>query len=320
MIQAAGLVKSYGNVHAVRDVSFEVKRGEIVGFLGPNGAGKSTTMKLLTGYLYPDEGQVSVAGLPVDGRDRRARQAVGYLPESTPLYREMRVDRYLAFVTKIRGIPRARRADAIERVVAACDLNGYTARRIRNLSKGYRQRVGLAQALIADPDVLILDEPTSGLDPEEIVRIRDLVVSLAREKTILLSTHVLPEVEEVCRRVVIIAAGQIVADGDILDLAHEERESLVVVVQAAEAEAVSALGELDGVLQVQITGRGDAGRVRLQLDVAERFAVAERVARLVHERGWSLVELRHQVPTLESVFLQRTRGLRAQAQRAEAGA
>ncbi|MCP3917334.1 MAG: ATP-binding cassette domain-containing protein [bacterium] len=309
MIEAGHLVKRYGDVRAVDDVSFEIRGGEIVGFLGPNGAGKSTTMKMLTGYLYPDTGDVRIGGEPVDGAGIGARARIGYLPEHTPLYREMRVDRYLGFVGSVRGIGGAARRDAIERVVATCDLHGYAGRRISTLSKGYRQRVGLAQALLSDPDVLILDEPTSGLDPAEIVRIRDLIVGLAAEKTILLSTHVLPEVEEVCRRVLIIAAGKLVADGSLLELSAQTAESLAVVLCADENEASTALAELEGVARVEVTGRGAEGRVRFHLDVEERFDTAERVARFVRDRGWPLFELRHEVPSLERVFLDRTRGL-----------
>jgi len=308
MIAAEGLVKHYGNVRAVDGVSFSVGKGEIVGFLGPNGAGKSTTMKMLTGYLYPDAGQVQIAGAPVIGGGLEARAAIGYLPENTPVYRNMRVDRYLAFVAELRGIGGKARRAAVERVVASCDLQGYTERRIATLSKGYRQRVGLAQALIADPDVLILDEPTNGLDPAEIVRIRDLVVSLAEHKTILLSTHVLPEVEEVCRRAIIIAAGQLVADGGLLELSEGEGESLSVVLAADEEAALTALGRIDGVKSAQVSGRGLEGRVRFHLEVDGRFEVAERVGRMAADAGYALFELRHEVPTLERVFLSRTRG------------
>jgi ABC-2 type transport system ATP-binding protein len=308
MIAAEGLVKHYGNVRAVDGVSFSVGKGEIVGFLGPNGAGKSTTMKMLTGYLYPDAGQVRIAGAPVIGGGLEARAAIGYLPENTPVYRNMRVDRYLAFVAELRGIGGKARRAAVERVVASCDLQGYTERRIATLSKGYRQRVGLAQALIADPAVLILDEPTNGLDPAEIVRIRDLVVSLAEHKTILLSTHVLPEVEEVCRRAIIIAAGQLVADGGLLELSEGEGESLSVVLAADEEAALVALGRVDGVKSAQVSGRGLEGRVRFHLEVDGRFEVAERVGRMAADAGYALFELRHEVPTLERVFLSRTRG------------
>ncbi|HJM57500.1 MAG TPA: ATP-binding cassette domain-containing protein [Planctomycetota bacterium] len=307
MIRAEGLVKHYGDVRAVEGVSFEVGRGEIVGFLGPNGAGKSTTMRMLTGYLYPDQGRVHIAGHDVAQDGQKARASLGYLPESTPLYRDMRVDRYLQFVGELRGLDRVQRQDALERVFDATDLAGYTQRKIGTLSKGYRQRVGLAQALISDPDVLILDEPTSGLDPAEIVRVRDRIVALAETKTILLSTHVLPEVEEVCRRVIILAGGRIVADGSLLELSAGREECLLVTLVAPEQEALAACAEVPGVLGCAVSGRGASGRLRLHLDVSERFDVAERLSALAVERGWPLLELRHDVPTLERVFLECTR-------------
>lgn len=308
MIQADRLSKAFGTVQAVKEVSFEVAEGELVGFLGPNGAGKSTTMKMLTGSLLPDGGRASVAGLPLDGRTIGARAAVGYLPEHTPLYREMRVRQYLRFVGEVHGMGRRARRDALERVIEACDLHGYTDRRIQTLSKGYRQRVGLAQALFADPRVLILDEPTSGLDPGEIVRIRDLVVRLAQSKTIMLSTHVLPEVEEVCQRVVIIAGGRLVADGSIGDLSSEVAAAISVTVVAAEADLLSWLGGISGASRPRIVARGDGGRIRALIEVEDRFDVAARVARDLSDRSVDLLELRHEVPTLERVFLERTRG------------
>jgi len=312
VILARRLHKRFGDVRAVTDVSFEVGRGELVGFLGPNGAGKSTTMKMLTGYLYPDEGEVSIAGHPMDGDGRAARARIGYLPEHTPLYREMRVDRYLAFVAAVRGLTGAAGRDAVERVVDDADLHGYTHRRICTLSKGYRQRVGLAQALVSDPDVLVLDEPTSGLDPAEIVRIRERIVRLAATKTVLLSTHVLPEVEEVCRRAIIIAAGRIIADGSLAELADGAGETLAVTLVVDEAAGAAGLGELEGVERVDVATRAEAGRVRFHLSVQERFDVAERVSRLAADRGWALVELSHEVPTLERVFLSRVRALAAE--------
>ena len=313
MIEAVGLSKSFGPVQAVRGVSFEVAAGELVGFLGPNGAGKSTTMKMLTGSLLPDAGRATVAGVPLDGRSLGARAAVGYLPEHTPLYREMRVTRYLDFVGQVHGLRRGERRDALERVVAAADLEGYTDRRIHTLSKGYRQRVGLAAALYVDPPVLVLDEPTSGLDPAEIVRIRDLVVTLAREKTILLSTHVLPEVEEVCRRVLIIAGGRLVADGPLDQLAEASSDLLLVTLRADEDSARRALDGLEGCGAPRVVTRPGpaqgAGRVQLALEAEDRFAAAERVAAACADAGLPLVELRHDVPTLERVFLERTRAV-----------
>ncbi len=308
IIRAVGLGKRYGDVQAAQGVSFTIGRGEVVGFLGPNGAGKSTTMKMLTGYLVPDEGSVEIMGEPILGRDLAARRRIGYLPEHTPLYRGMRVDRYLAFGARMRGLSKAAARDALERVVQRCDLEGYTTRRIRTLSKGYKQRVGLAQALIADPDVLILDEPTSGLDPAEIVRIRDLVIELSKDKTILLSTHILPEVEEVCRRALILAGGRLVADGDLLDLGAGQHRRVALTLVEPPAEAPQALLSIAGVLALAQTVQGAEGRVRYHLEVDDPHGVAERLAHESQTRGWRLSELRHETATLEQVFLHHTRG------------
>ena len=316
MVEACELVKSFGPVRAVRDVSFQIAKGELVGFLGPNGAGKSTTMKMLTGSLFPDEGVARVAGETVSAAGRAglsARAAVGYLPEHTPLYPEMRVTHYLDFIGQVHGMNRAARRDALERVVAASDLDGYTGRRIRTLSKGYRQRVGLASALYSDPPVLILDEPTSGLDPAEIVRIRDLVVRLSEEKTILLSTHVLPEVEEVCRRVLIIAGGELVADGPLDRLAEGAGDALSVTAVADEGALVAALDGIEGASPPHVVGGRSCGRVRVMIDVEDRYDAAERVAARLADQGIALVELKHEIPTLERVFLERTRGIGARA-------
>ncbi|MEZ6018688.1 MAG: ATP-binding cassette domain-containing protein [Planctomycetota bacterium] len=318
MIAARGLCKHSGPVRAVQDVGFEIHRGEVVGFLGPNGAGKSTTMKMLTGYLVPDAGEVRIAGRPVLADDLAARDAIGYLPEHTPLYRGMRVDRYLEFVARMRGVARGARRAAVEQVIERCDLAGYTRRRIQTLSKGYKQRVGLAQALIADPDVLILDEPTSGLDPAEIVRIRDLVVELSRDKTILLSTHILPEVEEVCRRALILAGGRLVADGDLLDLTGAQAARLALTLVGAETAVLEELRGIDGVLGVEGPVLGGQNRARYLIEVVDRFEVAERVLAKASKRSWRVCELRHETATLEQVFLKHTRGLAGVASPAEA--
>mgnify|MGYP003630068025 CR=1 FL=1 len=307
LVEADDLSKRYGSHRAVDGVTFRIGRGELVGFLGPNGAGKSTTMRMLTGYLYPDQGHARIGGLPVDSVEARAR--VGYLPEHTPLYREMRVDRYLKFVATVRGVRRADVNHSVARVLRSCDLEDHATRRIGALSKGYRQRVGLAQALVADPDVLVLDEPTSGLDPGEIVRIRDLIVQLAEKKTILLSTHVLPEVEEVCQRVLILAAGRLVADGSLSELAQDESDRLSVTVDGAADIAVALLTRVDGVRSATRSGDPGEGRTRVVLQVDDRYVTADRIVRTVAEAGLTLYELRHQIPTLEHVFLSRTRGL-----------
>ncbi len=306
MIRVQDLTKRYRHVHAVDGVSFRVERGEVVGFLGPNGAGKSTTMRILVGFLQPDAGEVEIAGQRVTPERPASRRDVGYLPENTPLYRRMRVADYLDFVGRIRGLGRGARRDAVERVLTDADLQGWGARRIAELSRGYRQRVGLAQALLSDPAVLVLDEPTSGLDPAEITRIRALIARLGETKTILLSTHVLSEVQETCRRVIILANGRIVADGTPLDLAGNDEVELRVTLRAPGADAELALAEVDGVTAVRALGTDDDGRIGLALAVADRFGAAREVARVAAARDWDLLELRHELSSLEQVFLRVT--------------
>ncbi|MBM3977877.1 MAG: ABC transporter ATP-binding protein, partial [Planctomycetes bacterium] len=218
MIRAEQLSKVFGSQQAVDAVSFEIGRGEVVGFLGRNGAGKSTTMRMLCGVLEPDHGRVWIDGLPVGGDDPRPRARIGYLPEGTPLHSAMRVLDYLAFAAAVKGLDRRAARAAQRDAIARCGLSGWETRRIDSLSKGYRQRVGLAQALLGDPPVLVLDEPSSGLDPAEVVRIRALVRELGRTRTVLLSTHVLREVDELCSRVLILAGGRLVADGSPSEL------------------------------------------------------------------------------------------------------
>ena len=212
MIKVEGLTKRYGDVTAIEDLSFQVEKGEIVGFLGPNGAGKTTTMRIITGFLPSTDGSVSVGGNDIFEKPMEVKKKIGYLPEHPPLYADMTVTGYLKFVSKIKGVPRSARSDAIDRVVERCGLKENRKKIIGKLSKGYRQRVGLAQAMIHDPEVLILDEPTIGLDPKQIIEIRELVKSLAGDQTIILSTHILPEVTMICQRCLIIDRGRIVAD------------------------------------------------------------------------------------------------------------
>jgi ABC-2 type transport system ATP-binding protein len=315
MIRVQALEKRYGDLIAVDDVSFAIERGEVVGFLGPNGAGKSTTMRCLAGTLSADSGRVEIAGCEVRPEREESRRHVGYLPENTPLYLGMRAAAYLDFVGRLRGLDRRARRARIGHVVAACGLAGRENQRIGELSKGFRQRVGLAQALLADPDVLILDEPTSGLDPAEVTRMRALIRALGETKTVLLSTHVLGEVQETCRRVIILAGGRVVADGTPLALAAVERAELRVAFERAGADALGALRGLAGVVDARIAGADDAGRRGFALEVEDRFTAAHAVVALGAERGWRLVELRHDLPTLEQVFLRRTQ--RAAAERDE---
>ena len=217
MIEVKDLSRQYGDFLAVGGVSFEVARGEVVGFLGPNGAGKTTTMRMLTGFLPPSSGTVRVAGHDLEQQPREARRSVGYLPETPPLYPEMRVERYVKYVAALKDVPRAERAEKVEKALVACGLADVSRKVIGRLSKGFRQRVGLAQAIVHEPEVLVLDEPTAGLDPVQIAEIRQLISELATEKgrTVILSTHILPEVESICQRVLLISGGSIRIDGPL---------------------------------------------------------------------------------------------------------
>ncbi len=311
MIRATSLSKSFGRLQAVRDVSFEVTTGSVVGFLGPNGAGKSTTMRMLTGFLSPDAGRVEIGEFGMAEQPLEARSQVGYLPENTPLYGGMRVDDYLEHVAKLRGIARPERARALGRAAERAGLHGMLTRRVRTLSKGYRQRVGLAQALISDPPVLILDEPTSGLDPAEVGRMRSLVRELGTDKTVLLSSHVLGEIEELCARVLILSGGQLVAD-DSLDALRCGQDSTLILEVRGQLEEVRALlaaqpvlasfdlgpGEREGLLEADLFA--DSGRV------IDDVAVA--IAAAVVGAGFGLVRLERRRRTLHEVFLDATRG------------
>jgi ABC-2 type transport system ATP-binding protein len=242
VIKAKGLTKRFGALTALQDVSFEVAKGEVVGFLGPNGAGKTTTMRILTGYLPPTSGTASVGGFELDGDGRNAKRVTGYLPETPPLYPEMRVHDYLAYVAALHDVPRKVRGEKVARALAACGLEKVGERVVRTLSKGYRQRVGLAQAIVHDPAVLILDEPTAGLDPIQIAEIRELIRRLAAEegRTVILSTHILAEVEAICQRVLLIAFGKLRLDARLDDLRAQGSLEQVFVreVETAAAETL----------------------------------------------------------------------------------
>ncbi len=258
MIKADALTKRYGGLTAIRGVSFQIAKGEVVGFLGPNGAGKTTTMRILTGYLPPSEGSASVAGIDLARDPREAKRATGYLPETPPLYPEMTVRDYVRYVATLHDVPRAQRASKVDRAIASCGLDKVADRVIRTLSKGYRQRVGLAQAIVHEPAVLILDEPTSGLDPIQIAEIRELIRRLAAEegRTVILSTHILAEVEAICQRVLLIAYGQIRVDAR-LDALREQgslEQVFVREVQAAasrDADAAAATAAATAVVEAE---------------------------------------------------------------------
>jgi ABC-2 type transport system ATP-binding protein len=312
MIEVERLEKSYGFARALKGISFRVARGEVVGFLGPNGAGKSTTMKILTGYLLPSGGRASVAGHDVVADSLAVRRAIGYLPESTPLYGEMRVDEYLRFCAEIRGIPADRRRAAIARAVELCGLSRVTGKNIVELSKGYKQRVGLAQAIVHEPPVLILDEPTSGLDPNQIVEVRKLIERLGKEHTVVLSTHYLQEVEKSCTRVIIVNQGEIVADGTRSELiAKHPAGALRLCVRGPEAAVQAKLQQaLPAGTPLAVVARA-ADLVEFRVDAPPADApLEEALARCVVGGGWDLLELQRERATLEDVF--RSLTLRAQ--------
>jgi ABC-2 type transport system ATP-binding protein len=304
VIEVQHLSKRYGRVTAVDDVSFRVERGEILGFLGPNGAGKTTTMRILTGYMPATAGKAIVAGFDVFDQPLEAKQRTGYLPETPPLYPDMTVLEYLTFVAKIKGVAAADRQQRIHQVMDRTRVADMANRLCSKLSKGYKQRVGLAQAIIHNPDVLILDEPTVGLDPKQIIETRQLIKELAGNHTIILSTHILPEVSQTCQRVVIINKGRVVAvdTPDNLTARLRGAETLYVQVDAAGADASAALGHIPGVTRVTEADRRDQ-LVGYEVDSETGRDVRRDLARAVVTNGWGLLELRPMRISLEDVFL-----------------
>jgi ABC-2 type transport system ATP-binding protein len=311
MIDVRNLSKSYGGFQAVKGISFSVAEGEIVGFLGPNGAGKTTTIRILTCYHPADAGEAKIAGHDVFNESMQVRQVIGYLPESVPLYHEMRVREFLHFRGRLHDMDREQRTAAIARVAERCWIRDVIDRPIGQLSKGYRQRVGLADALLHNPKVLILDEPTVGLDPTQIRETRSLIRELAQDHTVMLSSHILPEVEATCKRLVIIAKGSIVASGtpDELRKRIAGDASAFAELKAPESELQKALSGLDGVQTVKLETRD--GWVRAQ--IAARHDVRERVARLAGEKNWPLRELRSAGGSLEDFFVKIVAGAAANA-------
>jgi ABC-2 type transport system ATP-binding protein len=307
MIQVKNLVKKFGERRAVDDVSFQIERGEIVGFLGPNGAGKTTTMRMLTTYLSPDSGDATIDGTSVTEDPIEVRRRIGYLPESAPLYPEMSIEPYLHYLGQIRGLDRDARRRRVDEMVEQCGLGDVLDREIGQLSKGYRQRVGLAATLLHDPAFLVLDEPTSGLDPNQIVEIRNLIKRIAADKTIVFSTHILSEVEATCDRIVIIDVGRIVADGSAQELTARKSGGHVFTVgvkgdpqRAAaawrDAPFVANVQPLDGAGRWSIATRADAGEVG-----------GDRLFEYAVSKGLVLTELSSRRESLEEVFAQLTR-------------
>lgn len=307
MISTTGLTKQYGHTLAVDHLSFEVEKGSVVGFLGPNGAGKSTTLRMLTCFLPPTAGSATINGLDIFHQSQQVREHLGYLPENVPLYTEMRVQEYLDFRGRLRKMPRAERRKRIDYVLERCWLTEVHRRVIGTLSKGFRQRVGLADSLLHNPPVLILDEPTVGLDPTQIRETRKLIKDLGGEHTIMLSTHILPEVEAVCDRAIVIAGGKIVAQGTPDELRSSRRMQARVLVECGGpgAEVRTAISKVPGVGAVDVLS--DADRfVTLAVRPSDGQDVRETVAKTIIDRGWPLREIRLEHATLEEFFIQVT--------------
>jgi len=308
-LEVQDLTKMYDTYEALRGVTFNLKKGEILGFLGPNGAGKTTTMRILTGYIPPTSGKAMVAGYDVFTQSMEVRKRIGYLPESVPLYTEMSVWDYLDFAARLRGVQN--RDDAIERVMDKTNLSDRADTIIGKLSKGYRQRVGIAQAMVHEPEVLILDEPTIGLDPKQIIEIRELIKSFGGEHTVILSTHILPEVSQTCSRVLIINQGKIVAEDTPARLSSRVRGAEHILLQVAQpsSEIKTELEKIKGVLGVQVKGE-DTYEIETNAGSDRRADIAQ----MAMQRGWGVLEIRPISATLEEVFLELTTNEEAEAQ------
>ncbi len=309
-IEVSHLVKTYGGVTAVNDISFSVARGEIIGFLGPNGAGKSTTMRILTGYLPATSGSVRICGVPVATQPDEIKRRIGYMPENNPLPEDMRVSEYLYFRGRLKEIARRKLGPRIDEVLELCDLKRVRHKIIGQLSKGYRQRVGIAEVILAEPPVIIMDEPTIGLDPHQILIVRDLIASLRGRMTVLISSHILPEIEMTCDRVLIINAGRVVAQGTPADLRREifGHSSYHLIVAGDLAALPAALAAVEPTLRITAQGEPDATGFRdITLTTARNDDLGEALLRALPAQGLRIRALVRDQPTLEDVFLAATR-------------
>ncbi len=304
MIEAEGLTKFYGPLAAIRDVTFQVEKGEVVGFLGPNGAGKSTTIRILTCFMPPSMGVARVDGLDCFERSLEVRRKVGYLPENVPLYTDLTVRRFLRFSAGAKAVEARNMESEIRRVIGICGLEKVSNRIIGHLSKGYRQRVGLAQALVNNPPVLVLDEPTIGLDPSQIIEIRRLIQELREEHTVLLSSHILPEVAQICQRVLIINKGMIVATDSPLNLTHQLQRSAQIIVEVEDGAAQALTQVVQGIDGVQSVSVQDEKGSRLLVESDRSRELRPEIARLVVEKGLKLLELKLVDLSLEDIFMQ----------------
>lgn len=298
--------KEFSGLRAVDDVSFTVDRGEVVGFLGPNGAGKSTTMRMITQYLEPDAGEIRLDGVPLAEASLEAKRRIGFLPENNPLYTDMLVADYLAFIARLRGMAGVEAARRLDDAVASTGVEEVFYRPVGELSKGFRQRVGLAQAILDRPDLLVLDEPTEGLDPSQRVEIRKLIAELGRERTVILSTHVLPEVQQTCSRLLIIDRGKIVADGPVHQLVAQASGAVRIAVEAQGEGITEALRSLDGVQEVAGHAVAADGRVAVTLTAQAQRDVRPAIFDMAKDRDWTLYELHQETRSLEDLFLELT--------------
>ena len=308
MIKVTSLTKRYGEIKAVDDVTFDVHTGEILGFLGPNGAGKTTTVRIITCYMLPTSGWVEVDGLNTFVHSLEVRKKIGYLPENAPLYNEMNVLDYLHFIMGLRDIPKDRFNQRADEISEICGLEDVIHRNIGELSKGYKQRVGLAQAMVHDPEILILDEPTSGLDPNQIVEIRNLIKELGKEKTVILCTHILPEVEATCGRVLIINQGKIVADGSPAELqsSFQGKTRIYLELKTPEEDVIAKLSKIENVEKVKTISAEEADLKKFALECAQGVDLRENIFRIAVENNWIILELRKEQVSLEDVFRQLT--------------
>ncbi len=303
-----GVSKRFDGVIAVDAVSFAIDRGEVVGFLGPNGAGKTTTMRMITQYIEPDAGTIRLDGVTVADTARDAKRRIGYLPENNPLYGDMLVTDYLAFIADLRELAGPVRQQWLDDAITSTGIESVYYRPIGELSKGYRQRVGLAQAILHRPDLLVLDEPTEGLDPNQRVEIRRLISQLGKDRTVLLSTHVLSEVQQSCSRLLIINRGKIVADGPVDRLIRQAEGVVQIAVEARGTDVAAGLAGLAGVRGVEPTRAGGDGRVAVRLTADKDADVRPGIFELAKTRGWTLYELHQEAASLEELFRQLTAG------------
>ena len=317
MIEVQNLSKNYGPFQALKDISFSVDKGQIVGFLGPNGAGKTTTMRILTCFMPASSGKVTIAGYDVFKESREVRKRIGYLPENIPLYTEMTVTKYLTYMGKIRNVPRKHIKERLDIVIESCGLTERRNQIIGQLSRGFRQRVGLAQSLVHDPEVLILDEPTSGLDPRQIVEIRELIKELGKERTILFSTHILPEAKMTCERLLIISKGKITGDVELsngstvsnltLSAGEKPQNSLTLIVSGAQPGTIKeTLGRIPNIIAVEQSPIDAENILSFHIQYSTADDIRADVSKTIVDHGWNLLEMHSDEMSLEELFLSLT--------------